>query len=182
MKYLVASDIHGSAYYAHKLVHAFATQNCDKMLLLGDILYHGPRNALPKDYDCHQVYETLNPFADDIICVRGNCDAEIDDMVLDFDTRKDYDTITEDNYQIVMSHGHIYNPEHLPPINEGDIFLFGHIHVPKMEEENGIYIINPGSISIPKENSSHSYGILENKVFTFYDDEGNVLKQFDMNN
>lgn len=161
MKWLIASDIHGSAYYCEKLLSAFEKENADKLLILGDVLYHGPRNDLPKDYAPKRVIEMLNGIKDKIMCVRGNCDTEVDQMVLKFPVLADYGILSVENRMIYATHGHKYGPENLPPLENGDILLFGHIHVPKCYEENGILILNPGSVSIPKENSEHSYMILE---------------------
>lgn len=174
MKYLIASDIHGSAYYCDLLVKAIEKENPQKILLLGDILYHGPRNDLPRDYEPKRVIEMLNPLKNKILCVRGNCDAEVDQMVLDFPIMADYQVI--DN--IYLSHGHIYNPENLPPMKKGDILINGHTHIPKLEQKGDYTFINCGSVSIPKENSPHSYILLENGEFMWKDLENdNVYKK-----
>lgn len=161
MKWLIASDIHGSAYYCEKLLSAFEEEKADKLLILGDVLYHGPRNDLPKDYAPKRVIEMLNGIKDKIMCVRGNCDTEVDQMVLKFPVLADYGILNVGSRMIYATHGHKYGPDNLPPLENGDILLFGHIHVPKCYEENGILILNPGSVSIPKENSEHSYMTLE---------------------
>ncbi len=166
MKWLIASDIHGSYYYCEQLIKRFYEEKADKILLLGDVLYHGPRNDLPKDYAPKKVIELLNGLSDKIMCVRGNCDTEVDQMVLSFPVLADYGILTVGNRMIYATHGHKYNPETLPPLQKGDALLYGHIHVPKCYTENDILILNPGSVSIPKENSEHSYMILEdNKLF-----------------
>lgn len=170
MKLLIASDIHGSSYYAKIIKEAFEIHACDMLLLLGDVLYHGPRNDLPRDYAPKEVIPIFNSLKDKIIAVRGNCEAEVDQMVLEFDCLQDMKTIIFEDYKLVASHGHIYSPEHLPILNKGDIFCFGHIHVPVIEKKDGIHILNPGSITIPKNNSAHSYMILENKEVSLYDD------------
>lgn len=180
MKYLLVSDIHGSFYYASKAIEAFNLHKCDKILLMGDILYHGPRNELPKDYNPKKVIELLNSYKDKIITCRGNCDAEVDQMVLDFPITCDMQIINEKDYSIYMSHGHIFNPDNLPLMNDGDIFIFGHIHVPKMYEQQNKFILNPGSISLPKENSANSYGILEDKNFKLFDIEHNLIEEFSL--
>jgi putative phosphoesterase len=161
MKWLIASDIHGSYYYCEKLLERFKIEKADRLLLLGDVLYHGPRNDLPKDYAPKKVIALLNGMKDSIMCVRGNCDTEVDQMVLDFPVLADYAIITFGERMIYATHGHNYNPEKLPPLKQGDALLYGHIHVPKCYLENGILILNPGSVSIPKENSEHSYMLLE---------------------
>jgi len=179
MKYLIVSDIHGSAYYAKKVMHAFHSHQCDYILLLGDILYHGPRNPLPKEYDPKTVIALLNEVKDKIIACRGNCDSEVDQMVLDFTIQNTTQVVIEEDYRIFLTHGHIYHPEYLPQgISANDIFLFGHIHIPIMETKNNIHIINPGSIALPKENNPHTFGILENNTFTLIDDEDFVIKNY----
>lgn len=175
MKYLIASDIHGSAYYCDLLIKAIESEKADKVLLLGDILYHGPRNDLPKDYAPKRVIEMLNPLKEKIICVRGNCDAEVDQMVLDFPIMADYKTVEN----LYLSHGHIYNPDNLPPMKKGDILINGHTHVPKCQEKNGFVFMNCGSVSIPKENSFHSYMTMEKGKFLWKNlENGEVYKSF----
>ncbi len=161
MKLMIASDIHGSAYYCRELLAALERELPDKLLLLGDILYHGPRNELPRDYAPKEVIAMLNPLKSRLLCVRGNCDTEVDQMVLDFPILADYAVLSVDGQTLYASHGHVYHKEHLPPMNPGEIFLQGHTHVPLCEEKDGILCVNPGSVSIPKENSPHGYLILE---------------------
>jgi hypothetical protein len=166
MKILIASDIHGSAYYCEKLLQAFEREQADRLLLLGDILYHGPRNALPKDYNPMEVAKQLNAVKNKIFCVKGNCDTEVDQMVLEFPIMADYCLLNVGERLIFATHGHSYNVQSLLPIQPGDILLHGHTHVPAWERfgEGNLYL-NPGSISIPKENSANSYMLLnENKV------------------
>lgn len=178
MKIMIASDIHGSAYYAQIIKDAFHQHNCDKLLLLGDLLYHGPRNPLPYEYNPKEVIEILNSLKHNIIAVRGNCDAEVDQMVLSFPLMSDYTIISVDGYQIFASHGHIYSPQKLPMLNENDVFVFGHIHIPMAKKENLIHIINPGSITLPKENTPHTYAILENKTVTIYDENHSIYLNY----
>ena len=160
MKYIIVSDIHGSAFWCKKLMDTLDDIQPDEILLLGDILYHGPRNDLPKDYSPKQVIAMLNPLADKITCCRGNCDAEVDQMVLDFEIMSDYNYIMDDNQDIFMTHGHLYNPDIMPDLEEGTIFLYGHTHIKQDIIQDGIHIFNPGSLSIPKD-GSNSIGILE---------------------
>ena len=156
MKLMIASDIHGSEYYCKKLIEAVKLENPDKLLLLGDILYHGPRNDLPKDYNPKKVISLLSDYKDIILCVRGNCDTEVDQMVLPFPILADYAVLYIDGKTIYATHGHNYNEDKLPPLSKGDILLCGHTHIPaKRIHENYTYM-NPGSVSIPKENSKHS--------------------------
>ncbi len=165
MKLLIASDIHGSAYYCRMLLAAIENEKADRVLLLGDILYHGPRNDLPREYAPKEVIALLNPLKNKLLCVRGNCDTEVDQMVLDFPVLADYAVIPSDKGLIYATHGHIYNESNLPPICDGDILLNGHTHVPKCTVHGNYVYMNPGSVSIPKEQSPHSYMILENGVF-----------------
>lgn len=164
MKLMIASDIHGSSYYSKLMLEAFKKENADRLLLLGDILYHGPRNDLPKGYAPKEVITMLNGIKDKIVCVRGNCDTEVDQMVLEFPIMADYAVIMLGSHMIYATHDHHYNESNLPPLQKGDILLNGHTHVPQYTvHENYIYM-NPGSISIPKEKSNNSYMMIyENK-------------------
>lgn len=178
MKLLIASDIHGSGFYAKIIQEAYKTHQCDKLLLLGDLLYHGPRNPLPKEYDPKVVIPILNSLKNDIIAVRGNCDAEVDQMVLDFPMMSDYTTIVFKDFKIFATHGHIYSLDKLPLLNEGDVFLFGHIHIPIFQKIDHIHIVNPGSITLPKEDSKHSYMTFENYIFTLWDENHQLLQEY----
>ena len=177
MKLLFISDIHGSSYFAKKAIEAFKLEKADYILILGDILYHGARNPLPKDYNPKEVLALLNEYADKIVAVRGNCDSEVDEMVLDFHVSSTFTTVLHNNRRFFLSHGHIFNPENLPKLSSGDVFAYGHTHVPVAELRDGIYILNPGSVTFPKENSPNSYGILEGDVFKVKDFEGNAFKE-----
>ena len=178
MKWLIASDLHGSAYYCRQLLAAFEREGADRLLLLGDLLYHGPRNDLPRDYDPKSVTALLNAYAKDILAVRGNCDADIDQAVLRFPIWADYALLAEGKTLIFATHGHLYNLEHLPPLHAGDILLHGHTHVPACEQQSGVIYLNPGSLSIPKENSSHGYMTLEDGVFLWKTIEGETYREF----
>lgn len=175
MKIFVASDIHGSAYFCQKMLDYFKREKADKLLLLGDILYHGPRNDLPKDYNPKAVIQMLNEYKDSIICVEGNCDSDVDRMVLQFPLIPVLSTILTENYYIVATHGHIYNPEQLPPMNPGDILLYGHTHIPDFVVKNGMLIANPGSVSIPKADSHNGYLLINNNDMIWKDFEGNII-------
>ena len=176
MRYLIASDIHGALPAAEALMTRFHEEGADRLLLLGDLLYHGPRNPLPEGYAPAEVAKLLNGYADRITAVRGNCDAEVDQMVLDFPVMADYCVLPAGGKLIYATHGHIYNLKNLPPLAEGDILLHGHTHVPAWTEfgQGNVYL-NPGSVSIPKENSPHSYMTLEDGVFCWKDvDTGEI--------
>ena len=174
MKLMIASDIHGSAYYCSKMIDAYKREKADRLLILGDILYHGPRNDLPKDYAPKEVIAMLNPLKNELLCVRGNCDTEVDQMVLDFPILADYCFLSVDGYNILATHGHIYNPDHLPPLKEGDILLNGHTHIPANRKMENYTYMNPGSVSIPKKGSAHGYMIYDGK-FIWKDLDGNIL-------
>ena len=178
MKWLIASDIHGSEYYCKKIVDVYKEEKADKMLLLGDILYHGPRNNLPEGHNPKGVIALLNDLKNDIICVRGNCEAEVDQMVLDFPVLADYAIICEKGKMIYATHGHIYNEDKLPPLKKGDILLHGHTHVAKCTEHEDYVYMNPGSASIPKENTHHGYMTLEDGSFTWKDFNGNIIMTY----
>lgn len=163
MKLMIASDIHGSAYYCKKLLEAYKTEQADKLLLLGDILYHGPRNDLPRDYNPKEVIAMLNPMKQELLCVRGNCDTEVDQMVLEFPILADYCFIELDGHTIFATHGHVHNPKNLPMLKDGDILLNGHTHIPANQDMGTYTYMNPGSVSIPKEGSAHGYMIYDGK-------------------
>ena len=167
MKWMIVSDLHGSAYYCKKMVEAFEREGADRLLMLGDLLYHGPRDYAPKE-----VIPMLNGLKNKLCCVRGNCEAEVDQMVLGFPVMADYCILPAGEKLIYATHGHIYNGKNPPPLAEGDILLHGHTHVPAWTEFGQRNVcLNPGSLSIPKENSPHSYMILENGVFYWKDVE-----------
>lgn len=158
MKLMIASDIHGSLKYCRKLVECYKTEKCDKLLLLGDILYHGPRNDLPEEYNPKGVISLLNGIADEILAVRGNCEAEVDDMVLDFPVLAEYALFYNADRMFFLTHGHKYNPQNMPKLKRGNILFNGHTHIAKIEElDGGILYMNPGSVSIPKENTQRGY-------------------------
>ncbi len=168
MTYLIASDLHGDAVCTEQLLRAFDNSGAERLVLLGDILYHGPRNDLPAGYAPKRVIELLSPYADRILCVRGNCDTEVDQMVLPFPILASYAYLATDSLRILATHGHTYTKDAPPPLAKGDILLTGHTHVPaavSFGHEN--WYINPGSVSIPKENSPKSYILLQDRTFSF---------------
>lgn len=166
MKLIIASDIHGSAFWCGKLMDLVETEQPDKLLLLGDLLYHGPRNDLPRDYAPKQLIPMLSKYADRILAVRGNCEAEVDQMVLPFPCMSDSAQVLVDGTTMYLTHGHHHNPENLPLLPEGSIFLSGHTHVKLDVVKNGIRCLNPGSVSIPKD-GSHSCLVWEDGTFSF---------------
>lgn len=178
MKWMIASDIHGSAHFCRKMLECFEREGAQRLLLLGDLLYHGARNDLPRGYDTRETTRLLNSYNDKITAVRGNCDSEVDQLVLDFPMMADYAVIDTGKTFILATHGHIYNAQNLPPLPEGGILLCGHTHVPACKAFGSVTCINPGSISIPKEASPHSYIIYENGFFTWKDIEGGAYMTY----
>ena len=169
MKLMIASDLHGSAHFCRLLLDAFQSQQADRLVLLGDLLYHGPRNDLPEEYDTKAVTAMLNGVADRLLCVRGNCDSEVDQMVLQFPVLAEYTFLFQDGLTICATHGHTHGPDTPPPLCHGDFLLCGHTHVPVRRDCGGFTYLNPGSVSLPKNGSPHSYMTLENGMFTWYD-------------
>lgn len=201
MNYFFASDIHGSAFWCEKLLAAYRESGAQRLVLLGDILYHGPRNDLPKGYAPKEVIAMLNPLADEIICVRGNCEAEVDQMVLAFPCMADYALLHLNGLDFFATHGHLYNTlengRNLPPLKNGDILIHGHTHLPVAERyavpaESGdgtnsgnplqkqIFWLNPGSVSIPKGGNRNSYGLLCDKHFSIRDFDGCTMKEIEL--
>ena len=180
MKLFFMSDIHGSLKYAKLGVDAFINENADYMVILGDVLYHGPRNPLPEEYNPKEVANLINKYKNKIIGVRGNCDADVDQMLLEYPCMMDYNVILADGKRVFITHGHIYNEKNMLNMAEDDVLIYGHTHIPVAKKENYIYVINPGSISYPKENNPHSYGILEDNVFYIKDICGNVIKSIEL--
>lgn len=180
MRLLIASDIHGSAYYCRKLLEMYLEEKADRMILLGDILYHGPRNDLPREYAPKEVISMLNAYKNEIYAVRGNCEAEVDQMVLEFPVLADYMLLFAGKRAVYTTHGHIYHENNLPPMKQGDVLLHGHTHVLRAEEKNGILILNPGSVSIPKEGNPPTYAVLEDGRFQIKDFDRAVIKEISL--
>lgn len=158
MSIFVASDLHGSYFYGKKMVHAIRQEEPERLLLLGDILYHGPRNPLPEGYDPMALATLLNGLSLPILAVRGNCDSEVDQQVLHFPILADYSLLYGGKRTIFVTHGHIFNINDLPQLAQGDILLHGHTHVPSWQAfGQDQYYINPGSVSLPKEGSDRGY-------------------------
>ena len=178
MKLMIASDIHGSYFYCKKMLDAFSAEKADRLLILGDILYHGPRNDLPAEYAPKKVIPELNAIKDRLLCVRGNCDTEVDQMVLEFPILADYCIIQCGSKTVYATHGHNYGETTPPPLPEGSILLGGHTHIPKCTEYGSYTYMNPGSVSIPKESSHHGYMTYEDNTFLWKDFEGNIIKSY----
>ena len=176
MKWMIASDLHGSAYYCRKMLEALEREGADRLFLLGDLLYHGPRNDLPREYAPKEVIPLLNGKKEKLFCVRGNCDAEVDQMVLEFPVLADYAVLPVGQRLIYATHGHIYHVKNLPPLAPGDVLLHGHTHVPAWTEfGQGNLYLNPGSVSIPKEDSPHSYMTLEGNTMQWKELESSAV-------
>ena len=179
MKWMIASDLHGSAYWTEKLMAAFVREGCDRLILLGDVLYHGPRNDPPEGYAPKQVIAQLSARKDKILCVRGNCEAEVDQMVLPFPVMADYAVLPVGDRLMYITHGHTHNTKNCPPLQRGDILLHGHTHVPACEAfGDGNMYLNPGSASLPKEESHHGYMTLEDGLFLWKDMDGEIKKEY----
>jgi uncharacterized protein len=189
MKYFIVSDIHGSASACGKALSYFETMKCDEIILLGDVLYHGPRNPLPDKYDPEAVCGMLNPLADRITACRGNCDSEVDQMVLTFPMQADYTYVVDEGVRIFSSHGHMYSPaeeyggnpvvggSRIPPAGGIAVELFGHIHIQMLyKNKAGIAVCNPGSVSLPKNNSPAGFAVYEKRLITLYALDGSVQK------
>ena len=178
MRIMIASDIHGSSFYLKRLLERYTAEQPDKLLLLGDLLYHGPRNDLPENYAPKEVISMLNARKKELLCVRGNCDTEVDQMVLQFPIMADYALLESDGVVLYATHGHLWNERYLPPMREGTVLLNGHTHVPACTPHGSYVYMNPGSVSIPKGGSRHSYMTLENGLFQWKDLEGTVYQEY----
>ncbi len=176
MKLLIASDIHGDLESAEFVISAFEKEKCDKLLFLGDLLYHGPRNDLPKTYAPKAVIELLNKNKNIILAVRGNCDTEVDQMVLNFPILADYAYLSFDGLSVFATHGHHHNTTTPPPMRKGEILLHGHTHILKCEEfGEGNFYLNPGSVALPKEGNPRSYMLYEDRCFTVKSIDGEII-------
>ena len=185
MKLMFASDIHGSAFYCRRMLELYKNSGAKRLVLLGDILYHGPRNDLPREYAPKEVIAMLNPLKDELLAVRGNCDTEVDQMVLEFPILADYGLLLVGETRLYATHGHVYNENHLPPLTDGDALIHGHTHLLEAKEitaDDGrrIKILNPGSVSIPKGGNPATYALLEDGVFTILTLDGDVVRQISL--
>ena len=178
MKLMIASDIHGSAKWCERMLEAWRREAPGRLVLLGDLLYHGPRNDLPEAYAPKAVIAMLNGVAPHLLCVRGNCEAEVDQMVLDFPVMADYSVLFVDGHALYATHGHVWGEDNPPPLQPGDVLLCGHTHVPCCRRHDGFIYVNPGSVSIPKQNTPHSYALLEDGMMVLKDlDGGEFLRE-----
>lgn len=173
MKYLVISDIHGSSFYAEKIEEIYNKEKPDKIILLGDLYYHGPRNQLTEEYNPMAVSKILNKYKDIIICTKGNCDAEVDEMISEFKF-EEFIELEINSKKFFFSHGHKYNMDNIPPV--GDVVIYGHLHTGFIETQYNIIFANPGSISLPKNNTPNSYLIITDEELILKDIDGNIIK------
>lgn len=180
MKLLFASDLHGSAYYAEVLEKLIEQEAPDKTILLGDLLYHGARNDLPSDYDTRRVTAILNGLKNKVLAVRGNCDSEVDQMVLEFPIGADYMSLFLEGRMVFVTHGHLFNEENLPNFGKGDVLIHGHTHLRVAADRGDYFFLNPGSMSLPKGDGVHSYMVYEDGVFTMKDVDGGILETLDI--
>ena len=180
MKLFFISDIHGSVYYLNQAMERYLIEEADYIVILGDILYHGARNPLPKEYNPKGVIEILNNYSDRIIAVRGNCDSEVDQMTLSFPIMSAYSNILCNKVRLFLTHGHIYNEDNMVDLKEGSALIYGHTHILRAEKKDNLYFLNPGSITLPKENNPHTYGLIEDCSFKIKDLDGNVIKEIDI--
>ena len=177
---MIASDIHGSAYYCRQMLERFKEEKAERLVLLGDILYHGPRNDLPLEYEPKKVIKMLNEVKEKLFCVRGNCDTEVDQMVLEFPIMADYMALFLEGRMVFVTHGHLFNEENLPNFNPGDVLIHGHTHVRAAADRGAYFFLNPGSMALPKGDGVHSYMVYEDGVFTTKDMDGAVLETLDI--
>ena len=180
MKIFFISDIHGSLYYLKRALEIYKEEGANFIVLLGDALYHGPRNPLPEQYDPQAVAKLLNKYKEKIIAIRGNCDSEVDQMLIEYPMMSDYSIIFYNNRRLFLTHGHIYNEDNLPNLSENDVLVHGHTHIPVAKKHNNIYILNPGSLTLPKENNPNTYAILEENLFQIKDLDGKVIKEINL--
>ena len=178
MKYFVISDIHGSELCLNKALKAYQDFKADKLIVLGDCLYHGPRNPIPEGYKPAKVAQLLNDFNGEIIAVRGNCDAEVDQMLIETDIMQTYKIIDINGLRACLTHGHIYNQEKMCP-EKVDLFLNGHTHLPVLEKKNQVIFFNPGSITLPKQQNPQSFGIIDENSLAIYDFDYQIMKKLD---
>lgn len=180
MRYIIASDIHGSSTFCKRLLEALQRESADRLVLLGDILYHGPRNPFPEGYSPKETAELLNGIKDKILCVRGNCDSSVDQMVLDFPVLAEYALLDMGNNLIFLTHGDKYDEKNPPHLSKGDVLINGHFHTMRWDNKGGFYYFNPGSVSLPKD-GKQGYILYENKCFCWKNLNGEELMRINLN-
>lgn len=175
MRYMIISDIHGSESYLSQALEQFNKEHFDYLIILGDILYHGPRNPLPNGHNPQGVVTLLNNYSSKIIACRGNCEAEVDQMLLNFPCLEDYSLVIDEGIRLFATHGHKYTSENFPRVAGPQVFLYGHTHLWELRKEDDVLICNPGSLSLPKQNRPHTYATYENGTISVYTLEGECL-------
>lgn len=176
MKYLLVSDIHGSLPALERVLEFYRKENCDMMLILGDILNYGPRNGLPEGLDPKGIAERLNAMASDIVAIRGNCDSEVDQMLLHFPILSDYTMLIDNGRRLFLTHGHIYNEERMPAVRT-DAFVYGHTHLWKLEQHDNTIVCNLGSVTFPKGGNEPTFGLYDNGTLSIRRIDGELLKE-----
>lgn len=178
MKLFFASDLHGSLPATLKAIALFESSGADHFILLGDILNHGPRNPIPEGYDPAAVAEALNHYADKILAVRGNCDSEVDQMLLHFPLMSDFAwVLLESGKRLFLTHGHKYNLRQRPPLRHDDALVHGHTHIPVARRQEDIVVFNPGSLTFPRDGYAPSYGVMEQGILSVLDLNGGIIEQ-----
>lgn len=176
MKIAFISDLHGSVLAAGKAFQAAESWGADRIAVLGDVMYHGPRNPFPLQYDPAEVARLLNRYADRIVAVRGNCDSEVDQMLVEYPMMGDYAVVSLPERDFFLTHGHVYGPENHPPLRPGTVLAFGHIHTPVAQSSEGLFYFNPGSAALPKEPYPPTWGRYDGRLLEVLDFDGNVIK------
>ena len=166
MKFFILSDIHGSVPAFEKAMKAFDAEKADFLVICGDYLNHGPRNPIPEGYDPQRLATMINAYKMRILAVRGNCDSEVDQMLLHFPITAPWQQVLLEKQRLFLTHGHLFGPENLPALNQNDVLVYGHTHLPVAEQRGEIFHFNPGSVSIPKGGNPASYGMLDNDVLS----------------
>jgi len=177
MKIFFMSDIHGSLFFLKKALERYKEEKAKYIVILGDVLYHGPRNPLPREYNPEAVADLLNEYKDKIIAVRGNCDSEVDQILIEYPMMSDYSIMLCNDRRIFLTHGHIFNENNFPSLSENDVLIHGHTHIPVAKKHNNIFVLNPGSLALPRDNIPNSYAILQDNLFQIKDLDGNVMKE-----
>lgn len=178
MKFVIASDLHGSAYYAQKILDVCDKEKAQKLILLGDIYNHGPRNNLPKDYAPKMVADLLNGVKENLVVIKGNCDSEVDKMISEFSFVEDL-VLISGGKTIFLTHGHVYNKDNMP-VSNFDAIIYGHFHTGFVERQGQVVVANTGSLSLPKNNTPHSYIVVEDNTITLKDIDGNQINKIDI--
>lgn len=175
MKYVVVSDIHGSLYYTKVLLDIIKKEEPDQIIILGDLYYHGPRNPLPREYNPMEVAKILNTLKEQLIVIRGNCDAVVDEMISEFSFVDHYNIIIN-NKKVMFTHGHLYNKEYIP--DDIDVLIYGHFHTGFIERVNKVLCVNAGSITLPKNNTANSLLIIDCNLIKLIDLAGNTIDRY----